>query len=240
MNDNINSVLGEMLSSNTKDFNKKVSKIYFTSLKRNKLNSYSQEDIEVLAESLKTEGQLVPLVVYEQDNAYIILSGHRRYSAFELLVNNEYYDKFNLEIDCFIIDKPKSKREEIESIVLYNSYRTKTKETTIKQVVLLGELYDSDENSNKGRKRDYIGHFLGISGRQVQKYLDELKGEKKPTSDVKRDNSTNGYKKIANSFNNINKILEEIEVEEVNKDEVRTFIESITTIKQRFEAMIEE
>jgi len=61
-------------------------------------SEYFDEDINELAESMKTCGQLQPCQVYEHKNEYVIIFGHRRYLAAK---------KAGLsELNCIVVDKP--------------------------------------------------------------------------------------------------------------------------------------
>lgn len=70
----------------------------------NPFNLSNEEDLEELAESIKDEGLLNPIILWKKDEEYIILSGHNRIKAlkmlgYEKLSKNMYTVKENISLD---------------------------------------------------------------------------------------------------------------------------------------------
>lgn len=101
---------------NIEDFKKKIfadieenniKEIPINSLKSFEENPFRlcrKEDLEELAESIKDEGLLNPIILWKKDDNYIILSGHNRLEAlkmlgYESLQSDMYILKENISLD---------------------------------------------------------------------------------------------------------------------------------------------
>ena len=81
----------------------------------------SSEDLEELAESIKDEGLLNPIILWKQEDSYTILSGHNRIEAlkllgYEKLDNTMYKIKENISLDdarLILVDPNLVQRKEI-------------------------------------------------------------------------------------------------------------------------------
>lgn len=82
---NLAELMGEAVSkSNTGEM--RVEQIPLAEIEENAANTYSQNDIDELAESIKVIGLQQPLVVRRKpDGGYLLLAGHRRRNALALL-----------------------------------------------------------------------------------------------------------------------------------------------------------
>lgn len=82
---NLAELMGEAVSkSNTGEM--QVEQIPLAEIEENENNSYAQNDIDELAESIKVIGLQQPLVVRRKtDGGYLLLAGHRRRNALALL-----------------------------------------------------------------------------------------------------------------------------------------------------------
>ncbi len=82
---NLAELMGEAVSkSNTGEM--RVEQIPLVEIEENENNSYSQNDIDELAESIKVIGLQQPLVVRRKtEDGYLLLAGHRRRNALALL-----------------------------------------------------------------------------------------------------------------------------------------------------------
>lgn len=82
---NLAELMGEAVSkSNTGEM--RVEQIPMAEIEENESNSYAQNDIDELAESIKVIGLQQPLVVRRKtDGGYLLLAGHRRRNALALL-----------------------------------------------------------------------------------------------------------------------------------------------------------
>ncbi len=74
------------------------------SFSENPFNLYKEEELEELAESIKDDGLLTPIILWKKENNYIILSGHNRVEALKLLgykkLTSEMYQiKENITLD---------------------------------------------------------------------------------------------------------------------------------------------
>ena len=78
-------LMGEAVSkSNTGEM--QVEQIPLAEIEENENNSYAQNDIDELAESIKVIGLQQPLVVRRKaEGGYLLLAGHRRRNALALL-----------------------------------------------------------------------------------------------------------------------------------------------------------
>ncbi|MBO7668778.1 MAG: ParB N-terminal domain-containing protein, partial [Firmicutes bacterium] len=87
----------------------------------NNRNFYGVRDVEALADSIKLNGLLEPLIVYPYGTAaglYRLISGHRRVAALQL-------NKAEAA-PCRIVDKPASAAREDLMLISANGQRTKT------------------------------------------------------------------------------------------------------------------
>ena len=82
---NLAELMGETVSkSNTGEM--RVEQIPLAEVEENENNSYAQNDIDELAESIKVIGLQQPLVVHRKtEGGYLLLAGHRRRNALALL-----------------------------------------------------------------------------------------------------------------------------------------------------------
>ncbi len=72
----------------SKDAFKEESEIYISMLQSFEENPFklcSKEEIKELAESIKDEGLLNPIILWKKENSYVILSGHNRVEALKML-----------------------------------------------------------------------------------------------------------------------------------------------------------
>ena len=85
---NLAELMGETVSkSNTGEM--RVEQIPLVEIEENENNSYSQNDIDELAESIKVIGLQQPLVVRRKaEGGYLLLAGHRRRNALALLARD--------------------------------------------------------------------------------------------------------------------------------------------------------
>lgn len=133
-----------------------------------KENFYKLDNIDELTEDIKEHGLYHNLLVKEIDEGkYKIISGHRRYKSLLAL---------NLtEAPCKIVDKDVADVDvEIMMIKANSTGRVLNDDTKRMQINRLEELYKIKKLSGQvvsGKLRDKIGEDLGLSGSQVQKYM---------------------------------------------------------------------
>lgn len=133
-----------------------------------KENFYELDNMDELTEDIKEHGLYHNLLVKEIDEGkYKIISGHRRYkSLLELNLT---------EVPCKIVDKAVNDVDvEIMMIKANSTGRVLNDDTKRMQINRLEELYKVKKISGqvvRGKLRDKIGDDLGLSGSQVQKYM---------------------------------------------------------------------
>jgi len=133
-----------------------------------KENFYKLDNMDELTEDIKEHGLYHNLLVKEIDEGkYKIISGHRRYkSLLELNLT---------EVPCKIVDKAVNDVDvEIMMIKANSTGRVLNDDTKRMQINRLEELYKVKKISGqvvRGNLRDKIGDDLGLSGSQVQKYM---------------------------------------------------------------------
>ena len=151
--------------------NFKIEYINIDRIKRNEKNFYEIVDIESLAEDIKLNGLNHNLVVRKLDNdMYELISGERRYTALNKLVN-EGNKEFNL-VPCKVIES-----NDIDSEIILIQANAQSRELTevekLTQVERLQELYKiKKKNGEKvpGKIRDIIANDLKLSPTQVGRY----------------------------------------------------------------------
>lgn len=158
-------------------------------IKENRLNEiYSQDDIECLRENIKEFQLSQPLVVRENtDSSYTIISGHRRFKACKAIFEEGrslyYFDKeFVNQIPCVIDSKIyRNEDDEFLAIVSSNAARVLSSDERKAIYLKLKEIYDrkcSAGEKPKGRERETIAAWMGISERTVGNYKKELQNNK--------------------------------------------------------------
>jgi len=162
----------------------------------NPLNFYpmSEDLINSLAYSINQFGVLSNLVVYEDDlsdgKKYTIVGGETRFRAICKLVEEEKHDGF---IDITVVPKPANQQEEIELIREDNKQREKTKEVRLAELASASRTYEYLKSINQtppGKRRDFIGLLVGISGRYVDILEDEINSRTESSNGVQSDDSS--------------------------------------------------
>lgn len=107
--------------------------IPFSSITPNPRNEMSMSGIDELASQIKISGLDQPLVVYQkEDGNYMILTGHRRYTAIKTLIERGEWDAEKQPVECKIkdldgMDVPlELEDKEMLSLLVTNQTRTKT------------------------------------------------------------------------------------------------------------------
>ena len=141
------------------------------------------EDLDILINSIRDHGITSPLLVWETDDGqYIILSGHRRATASELLsFDNEGFDivpciiyqGITLEEATIIMVDENARREKLLPSEKAWAYRMK-----LEAMKRRAGRPSKDENCatmlhnfEKARTREVIGEAQGESGEQVRLYI---------------------------------------------------------------------
>lgn len=157
-------------------------------IRENKLNEiYSQDDIECLKENIKEFQLSQPLVVRKNnDGSYTIISGHRRFKACKAIFEEGnklyYFDKeFINQIPCVIDSKIyRNEDDEFLAIVSSNAARVLSSDERKAIYLKLKEIYDrkcAAGEKPKGRERETIAAWMGVTDRTVQNYKKQTEGD---------------------------------------------------------------
>ena len=153
----------------------------------NPLNKASMSEIESLAENIKVEGLLQPLVVkivkIDGEFEYYIHTGHRRFEAIKKVIAEQGFYKYmgrelKFKIPC--IELREDFQDDIDeqvSLMRSNSYRHYDKEERRAVVKQAHDLYEQLVASGRrpgGRERDWICEVTGISDGLVKNILSEV------------------------------------------------------------------
>lgn len=155
-----------------------IKKIDIEDIKENEHNIYEQRDIEELKENIRKDGLLKPLEVYEEENCYILIGGHRRYNALlELYMD----DEIDSTVSCMVYPKPGNENTELLQIITSNAQRNMSKAEMVEVTrILLKILENEPMRKPKGMEtRVWIGGYLGVCGKTAQEYINVVKGKKK-------------------------------------------------------------
>lgn len=145
--------------------------INVTDVRINELNFYpsSDEMVSSLASHIARDGQLENATVYEDESpedgrTYTLIGGETRFRAICKLVEDGLSNgDFRVEV----IPKPESKEEEMRLITADNCQRSKSSSMRYHEILKLEEIYRTLDPRPEGKKRDWVGKMLGISGRMV-------------------------------------------------------------------------
>ena len=124
-------------------------------------NFYGVRDVEALADSIKLNGLLEPLIVYPYGTAaglYRLISGHRRLAALQL-------NKAETA-PCRIVDKPASTAREDLMLISANGQRTKTGAEVAAEAQRMTDALLALKKEGvelPGRLRDIVAETLGVS-----------------------------------------------------------------------------
>jgi len=149
-------------------------KIHYKLIEHNTKNHYLIENIEELADSIENFGLLQDILVKEENSKYIIISGHRRFEAIKLLVEQRGLTQFEY-IDCFLNDANEDEtitdiKLEISNILSreLSEYEKMTAIENLRNLVIKAK---ANGFEIKGRMRDFIGEQINLSPTQTQRYL---------------------------------------------------------------------
>ena len=130
------------------------------------------EAMQELADSIKTVGVLVPIIVREmKDGKYEIISGHRRKRASEIAGMNTIpavVVKLNDDEAAILLVDSNLQREKL--LPSERAYAYKLKLEALKHQGIKNE-FTCGHDVHKLKSRDEIGKAFGESGRQVQRYI---------------------------------------------------------------------
>ena len=180
---NISNIIG-----NTKDeaLDLNANRIFLvelTNIQRNPENPYDCNDIEALAENIEDQGLISPLTVYEDPvDGIVLLSGHRRKMALELLNSQGKTYRFQAKditgkAPVIYTKKPVASPLEMLNIISANAQRDMTNDeknnvilkcqAAINTLILQGKI-----QREKGiREAALISSYTGISEHYVKDFL---------------------------------------------------------------------
>lgn len=176
----------------------------------NNLNFYSQDGIEELAENIKTYGLMKPLEVYQKDDKYILIGGHRRLKALQYLFN---LGEIDADIPCLLYHHPNDVEERMK-LILSNAQRDLSDDD---KVAITKELLNilKEEPAIKPTgvtTRSWIAPFLGCKSRTAQKYINIAmnKGDTSPEKKVSVSTPHENIKKLNKMIKKYNKDINDI------------------------------
>ena len=166
-------ILTDINAAKSDSFKDSIKMIEFSKIKPSLENFYSLSEIEMLADDIERQGLKHNLVVVEdidEPGTYFIKSGHRRYTAVKLLVDEgRYSSKY---VPC-LVDGVKSKSETVLDLIMLNATtRVMTDAEIYKQYEVLKETIEELKASGvkvKGRLREKVAEMLNVSPAQVGK-----------------------------------------------------------------------
>ena len=130
------------------------------------------EAMQELADSIKTVGVLVPIIVRRmKDGKYEIISGHRRKRASEIAGMNTIpavVVKLNDDEAAILLVDSNLQREKL--LPSERAYAYKLKLEALKHQGIKNE-FTCGQNDHKLKSRDEVGEKFDMSGRQVQRYI---------------------------------------------------------------------
>ncbi|HCV54744.1 MAG TPA: hypothetical protein DF911_01810 [Erysipelotrichaceae bacterium] len=190
---NISSIIG-----NTKDeaLDLNANRIFLvelTDIQRNPENPYDCNEIEELAENIEDQGLISPLTAYEDPNdGIVLLSGHRRKMALELLNSQGRTYRFQGKditgkAPVIYTKKPLTSPMEMLNIISANAQRDMTNDeknnvilkcqAAIHTLILQGKI-----TKEKGqRERQLIASYTGISEHYIKDFFTEKNRNEKAT-----------------------------------------------------------
>lgn len=216
--------MGSLSSAMAGNNAKKIQVIHINDIRANKDNFYEIDaEIEKLANLILKNDVNNGKVFYEDLNDgkhYTLVGGEQRYRAITYLYLRGQHDGL---YPVRVIEKPKSKDDEILAIIEDNFQRTKSVDDRKKEIQKLSEVYDNykvldklvDKELNENKelsseaktmleekrklpkgmlKRDWIHTKTGLSPRQVQEYLTGVYSE--VSVDVSVDITADQTKKV--------------------------------------------
>ncbi len=198
-------------------------------IKENKLNEiYSQDDIDCLKENIEEFQLSQPLVVKKNaDGSFTLISGHRRFKACRALFEEGkhlyYFDKEYInQIPCVIDNKQyRNEDDEFLAIVSSNAARVLSSEERKAIYLKLKEIYErkcASGEKPKGRERETIASWMGVSDRTVQNYKKQME-----SCSVQHQNNSG---KIMKKLSGIERYFTDMETDIYSAEELESFRQS--------------
>ncbi|WP_193768858.1 ParB/RepB/Spo0J family partition protein [Metasolibacillus meyeri] len=153
----------------------KIEHIDIGRLKPSKMNAYTVNDVTELKASIELQGLQQNLVVRKTDGGdFEVISGHRRLKAMQELFTegNKQFGKVPCKVSVPLDDL----QAELELILANATARELTDYEKTYQSTRLQELLTEMRKSGypiKGRKREIVAEWLGVSSSQIQ-HMDSI------------------------------------------------------------------
>lgn len=148
----------------------KIEYIKYEDIQTNDFNFYTVDDVGALKDSIEVQGLFQPLIVKPQgDGKYVLISGHRRFKAIQLL-KGEGSDKFNT-VPCRVMNFDELNAE-LALITANSTARELTEYEKMRQVALTKEIFSKMQEAGEvsGKLRELISKHLNMSETSVQRY----------------------------------------------------------------------
>lgn len=167
------SIMTDMRAASSDSFKDNIQMIEVSRLKPSLDNFYVLSEIELLADDIDRQGLKHNLVVTEDADAlgtYFIKSGHRRFTAIQLLIEqNRYTSKY---VPC-LVDGTKTQSENVLDLIMLNATtRVMSDAELYKQYEMLRDTLEQlrlEGKKVKGRLREHVAKILNVSPAQVGK-----------------------------------------------------------------------
>lgn len=162
----------DMKAASADSFLDSLKMIDFTEIKLNKENFYELSEIELLADDIERQGLKHNLVVCKDSGGagYWLISGHRRYSAIKLLI--EQHRLTSTLIPCYLDGERTQAQARLNLIMLNATQRKYSDAEVMREYQTLKATLEELEAQGqpiKGRLREYIAKTLNVSPAQVGK-----------------------------------------------------------------------
>lgn len=167
------SIMTDMRAASSDSFKDNIQMIEVSKLKPSLENFYVLSEIELLADDIERQGLKHNLVVTEDADAlgtYFIKSGHRRFTAIQLLIEqNRYTSKY---VPC-LVDGTKTQSENVLDLIMLNATtRVMSDAELYKQYEVLRDTLEQlrlEGKKVKGRLREHVAKILNVSPAQIGK-----------------------------------------------------------------------
>ena len=124
-----------------------------------------------LIESIEKNSLLHPIIVWERENSYMILSGHNRARAYKKLLEITKDEKYR-QIPAIIKKKDEISQDTAKEIIVDTNWIQRQLSTYEKTQSILQKYVRIKSEKIKGQKtRELVAKNLGITGRMVQNYI---------------------------------------------------------------------
>ncbi|MGL4588843.1 MAG: ParB/Srx family N-terminal domain-containing protein [Mycoplasmatales bacterium] len=131
-----------------------INLIEVVKIKTNEMSFYEVSDLKVdeLAESIKANGQLEPLIVYQENDDFILISGHTRLRALQQLGKTK--------AKVVLVTKPENEQVEQLLVMEANNQRIKSKDERDEEIRLKHEYYTELKATNEKYKNINVAKLV--------------------------------------------------------------------------------